>query len=651
MSENNDTWYTEFDDSDFKFGDERVLAEFHKQKEQEEKVLKGYSGVEEYFKSKTGVGYDKVVYFLYSEKGEFDHNIYINSCILKNNSYKRKDGTPYQEPVLYRTEGHGAIKIEVTNQTTIRVDGPSGDDECLWTFKSDESKDVLDLVKDDCLEAIDSYWGIDMHGRGIRGYYVSDYFESDKDPYNFNKEFVKGKIFHSKEDIMKEVSKLLEEFIKDKKERSERISKEYAAKKSLTEGKNKLKENDDPNYESEYTDDLFKNALHREMNQNDFEAIANLQEEGLTDTEALEQYVHECLSKVHESTNVSIERLTEATLREWAVKDYFSKAELSKVDQIPAETFEDKIKIIEDAKAGDRASIMYLIIKNHATLGSYFVRKVMPFESDKNEAFDNFMTTVIEIMFKKGSGSIFNNFNVGSSEDPISYFGHYLTYYLQRAYSDQRKESERHGVTSGRVDNNTHANLKKMADLDSVGEIEANSSISDLDRSETGKACASVIKNITSDSKMGKVIYETFSNYQNFSPELVAEKAGVHVSTVKKYLSQLGELLEAENVSFEEFKSYITNNGLEDLLKETGIESKASFEPVVDKGTKEVRKNNLEGLNATEIVDKFLHDNPKGTAATYKDFLKSDMYYDAASVVNMRNFNSAKARLKVAGKI
>ena len=111
------------------------------------------------------------------------------------------------------------------------------------------------------------------------------------------------------------------------------------------------------------------------------------------------------------------------------------------------------------------------------------------------------------------------------------------------------------------------------------------------------------------------------------------------------------KLIEAEDVRFDEFKSYIINNGLEDLLKETGIESKASFEPVANKGRREVRKNNLEGLNATEIVDKFLHDNPKGTAATYKDFLKSDMYYDAASVVNMRNFNSAKARLKVAGKI
>jgi len=149
---------------------------------------------------------------------------------------------------------------------------------------------------------------------------------------------------------------------------------------------------------------------------------------------------------------------------------------------------------------------------------------------------------------------------------------------------------------------------------------------------------------------MGKVVYETFSNYQNFSPELVAEKAGVHITTVKKYLSKLGELLEAENVSFEDFKSYIINNGLEDLLKETGIESKASFEPV-NKGKREVKKNNLEGLNATEIVDKFLHENPKGAAATYKDFLKSDMYYDAVSIVNMRNFNSAKARLKVAGKI
>lgn len=650
MSENNDTWYTKFNDSDFKFGDERVLAEFHKQKDQEEKVLNGSSGVEDYFKSKTGVGYDKIVYILHSEKSDFQHKIIVNSCVLKNNSYKRKDGSTYQEPCFYRTEGHGAIEVKVDNFVNIRLDGPSGDDEYWWTFKKSETKDVLDLIKDECLESIDSAWGIEMHGRCIRGYYTSDYFDPDKDPYNFHQEW-RGKVLHSKEDVMREVSKLLEEFVKDKQERHEKFEKEYAEKnkESLTEGK--LKENDDPNYESEYTADLFKNALHREMNQNDIDSIESLQDEGLSYIEALEQYVHECVSKMHESTNMNIERLTEAVLREWAVKDYFSRSELEKVDQLPDETLDDKIKIIEDAKAGDRASIMYLIVKNHATLGSYFVRKVMPFESNKNEAFDNFMTTVIEIMFNKGNGSIFNNFSIGSSEDPISYFGHYLTYYLQRAYSDQRRESERHGVTSGRVDNDTHANLKKMADLDSVGEIEANSSISDLDRSETGKACANVIKSITSDSKMGKVIYETFSNYQNFSPELVADKAGVHISTVKKYLSQLGELLEAENVSFEDFKSYITNNGLEDLLKETGIESKASFEPIVNKGTREVKKNSLEGLNATEIVDKFLHDNPKGTAATYKDFLKSDMYYDAASVVNMRNFNSAKARLKVAGKI
>lgn len=649
MSENNDTWYTKFNDSDFKFSDDRVLAEFHKQKEQEEKVLNGSSSVEEYFKSKTGVGYDKVVYILYSEKGDFNHRIVVNSCVLKNNTYKRKDGTTYKEPIFYRTENHGAVEVKIDNFADIRVEGPSGDGEYWWEFKDSETKDVLDIIEHSCLKSIDSAWDIELHGRGIRGYYVDNYFDSNKDTYNFYKEW-RGKVFNSKENIMKEVEKLLEEFIKDKKERKERIGDEYDEfKKSLTEGK--LKENDDPDYESEYAADLFKNALHREMNQNDYEAIESLLEEGLTYTEALEQYVHECVSKMHESGSANIQRLTEATLREWAVKDYFSRSELEKTDKLPDETLDDKIKIIEDAKAGDRASIMYLIIKNHAILGSYFVRKVMPFESDKDEAFDNFMLTVTEIMFNKGKGSIFNNFSVGSSEDPIAYFGHYLTYYLQRAYSDQRRESERHGVTSGRVDNDTHANLKKMTDLDSIGEIEADSGISDLDRSETGKACADVIRKIVSDSKMGKVIYETFSNYQNFSPELVAEKSGVHVSTVRKYLAKLGELLEAEGVRFDEFKSYVINNGLEDLLKETGIESKASFEPVVNKGKREVRKNNLEGLNATEIVDKFLHNNPKGTAATYKDFLKSDMYYDAASVVNMRNFNSAKARLKVAGKI
>ena len=114
----------------------------------------------------------------------------------------------------------------------------------------------------------------------------------------------------------------------------------------VSRGKNKLKENDDPDYESEYAADLFKNALHREMNQNDSEAIESLLEEGLTYTEALEQYVHECVSKLHESRSTSIQRLTEAALREWAVKDYFSKSELEKTDKLPDETLDDKIKAL-----------------------------------------------------------------------------------------------------------------------------------------------------------------------------------------------------------------------------------------------------------------------------------------------------------------
>lgn len=331
--------------------------------------------------------------------------------------------------------------------------------------------------------------------------------------------------------------------------------------------------------------------------------------------------------------------------QEWAVKDYFSKAELQKVEDLDDTTYEDKLDIINKASEGDKTCIMYLIVKNHRLLGSHFVKTILPFAADKNEAFDNFMSTIVEILFDTDS-SVFQNFKPHRDTDPITYFGSYLLYYVQSAYFDQRKKELRKGVT-GNVTKDGEENLRRASNFEGIPEVESEEVSDRIDMEASKEVFNTVLKRL--DPKLKETVAKALSNYKTFSASKVADALGISEITVKNHLKKFGEILIEEGLDLEDFMKYAKIEGFDTVLEDNRIEKTEDKKPEVSKAPSV--KIDPETMTATDIVLAFLKNNEKGSKATYSDFVKSDLRFDALGKVNMRNFNSAKARLKAAGQI
>ncbi len=332
--------------------------------------------------------------------------------------------------------------------------------------------------------------------------------------------------------------------------------------------------------------------------------------------------------------------------REWSVKSHFSQKEIALTEALPKETDEDKAKIIEDAKNGDKISIICLVLENQNFLGKFFMTYIYPFASDTNEAFDDFMFEVITLVFDNSSDSVLSKFKPRFDvENPLTYFGMFINLKLRAVYNQKRKDKDRQGV-QGYISAKDKEGLKNIEDFDSLRDYSVSEDDNTNDLKEAWLSFTK--KGLPKKEETLKILQDLIVNLEQTDPiSFIAEKYNLTNKEVEKIFLTFGSKLKEFDITQVDFQNLITKCGIDWLAKTMGYTGEIKQK---EKDDRDMSKYEGKEMLGKEWVEEFLNTNPKGWKGTYKDFLKDPIYPYAMSKVTNKGFNSAKNRLKDQGK-